>query len=310
VQRVDWPANVVHYYYHDHLNSTSIVTDGSGNIENESDYYPYGGEMVISSGDTNRYKFTGKERDAESGLDNFTARYYGSSLGRFMTADDGSDQDPGNPQGWNLYSYVRNNPVSNTDPTGKCTYSNGKYTPDSVSDCSEVEDKSVPPTVTVTATPGSAPAAIALNAFFALDNLANDFFAPIVGRPSYMQNTPTGTGSAAKLGAGIGFIASIATPGGEEAEVESISEKIATGHAFGKHAVELGVASKAELQSLIKRIIEGADAANDVRELSGGRVAFWDDARKAVVIYNPNAVDKGTVFVPTEGRYYFDVRLK
>jgi RHS repeat-associated protein len=97
------------------------------------------------------HKFTGKERDAESNLDYFGARHYGSSLGRFVQPDDGSDQDPSDPQSWNLYSYVRNNPLSNTDPTGRCTYSGGKYAPDTVSDCSEV-DTTAPPTVTVIAT--------------------------------------------------------------------------------------------------------------------------------------------------------------
>jgi RHS repeat-associated protein len=79
------------------------------------------------------YKFTGKERDAESGLDNFGARYHGSSLGRFMTPDplpwlawqNGSDRAQrrfqayiNNPQNFNMYAYVRNNPTNLTDPTG------------------------------------------------------------------------------------------------------------------------------------------------------------------------------------------------
>ena len=51
-------------------------------------YYPYGGEIVITGPNfANYYKFTGKEPDAESNLDNFGARYYGSSMGRFMTPD-------------------------------------------------------------------------------------------------------------------------------------------------------------------------------------------------------------------------------
>jgi RHS repeat-associated protein len=71
------------------------------------------------------YKFTGKERDAESGLDNFKARYFGSSLGRFMTPDPlhVMKQKLIDPQQWNMYAYVRNNPLRFTDPTGMYTCS-------------------------------------------------------------------------------------------------------------------------------------------------------------------------------------------
>lgn len=65
------------------------------------------------------YKFTGKERDSESGLDNFGARYNASTMGRFMTPDPGNaGVVNSDPQSWNAYSYVRNNPVNLTDPTG------------------------------------------------------------------------------------------------------------------------------------------------------------------------------------------------
>jgi RHS repeat-associated protein len=74
---------------------------------------------------TNTSKFTGKERDSETGLDYFGARYFGSNMGRFMSADIGTDQDSAEPQSWNLYSYVRNNPLSNVDPDGNdCVYLN------------------------------------------------------------------------------------------------------------------------------------------------------------------------------------------
>jgi|HubBroStandDraft_6_1064221.scaffolds.fasta_scaffold119022_3 RHS repeat-associated protein len=65
------------------------------------------------------YKFTGKERDSESGLDNFGARYNASTMGRFMTPDPLLNSGrPGNPQSWNRYAYVLNNPLKFTDPTG------------------------------------------------------------------------------------------------------------------------------------------------------------------------------------------------
>lgn len=66
-------------------------------------------------------EFTGKERDAETGLDYFGARYYSGAQGRFTSPDlPLIDQHPEDPQSWNLYSYVRNNPLRYTDPTGRC----------------------------------------------------------------------------------------------------------------------------------------------------------------------------------------------
>ncbi len=62
---------------------------------------------------------TGKERDTESGLDYFGARYYGSNMGRFMSPDPLlSSGRPENPQTWNRYTYGLNNPLSIIDPTG------------------------------------------------------------------------------------------------------------------------------------------------------------------------------------------------
>jgi RHS repeat-associated protein len=68
----------------------------------------------------NRYKFTAKERDSESGLDNFGARYYSSSVGRFMSVDPSSVSiDKFNPQSWNRYNYTYNNPLKYVDQNGK-----------------------------------------------------------------------------------------------------------------------------------------------------------------------------------------------
>ena len=62
-------------------------------------------------------QFTGKERDSESGLDYFGARYYGSALGRFTSADP-LGGELANPQSLNRYAYALNNPLRFTDPTG------------------------------------------------------------------------------------------------------------------------------------------------------------------------------------------------
>lgn len=64
------------------------------------------------------HKFTGKERDAESGLDDFGARQYSSSMGRFLKPDPifGSTDHTKNPQRWNEYSYVLNDPLAGGTP--------------------------------------------------------------------------------------------------------------------------------------------------------------------------------------------------
>jgi len=62
---------------------------------------------------------TGKERDSETGLDFFGARYFSGAQGRFTSADEPlGDQYPSDPQSWNLYGYVRNNPLKSVDPSG------------------------------------------------------------------------------------------------------------------------------------------------------------------------------------------------
>jgi RHS repeat-associated protein len=120
VARRDFPSGNVSYYFSDHLKTASVVTDASGTILDESDYYPWGGELQFVNNLDNHYKFTGKERDSESGLDNFGARYNGSSLGRFTSPDPsmGSVRLE-NPQTWNRYTYVLNNPLRFVDPTGE-----------------------------------------------------------------------------------------------------------------------------------------------------------------------------------------------
>lgn len=74
----------------------------------------------MATGTDNReMQFTGKERDAETGLDYFGARYFSAAQGRFTSPDRPfADQIPEDPQSWNLYVYVRNNPLRYTDPTG------------------------------------------------------------------------------------------------------------------------------------------------------------------------------------------------
>ena len=120
-----------HYLTTDHLGSTRLVTDGSGAVVSRHDYLPFGEEAPSNLGGRSTsygylanasltQRFTGKERDTETGLDYFGARYLSSPMGRFTSADAPfADQHVGDPQSWNLFSYVGNNPLRYVDPTGR-----------------------------------------------------------------------------------------------------------------------------------------------------------------------------------------------
>jgi RHS repeat-associated protein len=118
-------ANGLLYRTVDALGSTRLLTDASRTAL-EWGVYP-------SNPDIESHKFTGKERDAETGMDWFEVRYMSSAQGGFTSPDplvwqlwqNGSDDDRvkfqeliSDPQNLNLYAYVRNNPLKYTDPTG------------------------------------------------------------------------------------------------------------------------------------------------------------------------------------------------
>jgi len=120
--RNDLPGNTAHYYLQDHLGSARVTTDAAGALEKQTDYSPYGGEIWTSGTNTNHYKFTGKERDAESGLDDFGDRYHASTLGRWMSPDaiNATAERVLNPSNtMNKYIYGANNPLKYLDPDGK-----------------------------------------------------------------------------------------------------------------------------------------------------------------------------------------------
>ncbi|HUO30001.1 MAG TPA: RHS repeat-associated core domain-containing protein [Bryobacteraceae bacterium] len=134
------------YVTTDHLGSTRLLTDSSGNPVKRFDYLPFGEEIFAGvdnrttgmgydpspSPDSSDPKYTGQYRDAETvsnvgnALDFFNARYFSGAPGRFQSPDPGNaGADPSNPQSWNMYSYVNNNPLSYTDPSGMMTEAGG-----------------------------------------------------------------------------------------------------------------------------------------------------------------------------------------
>ena len=109
-------GSAVYYYHTDHLGSSSIITNTSGNKVNELYYYPYGKtRYALDSSLT--HQFTGQELDDETELYYYGARYYDPAIGRFISADS-IVPDFSDPQTLNRYSYCRNNPIIFTDPNG------------------------------------------------------------------------------------------------------------------------------------------------------------------------------------------------
>lgn len=131
----------------DQLGTPRIIVDQTGNLPNMSrhDYLPFGEELFAGTGgrttaqgysasDGVRQQFTQKERDNETGLDYFGARYFASAQGRFISPDpllaSGTVESP---ESWNRYSYAFNNPLKWVDPTGMWNWAasaGGSYTDD------------------------------------------------------------------------------------------------------------------------------------------------------------------------------------
>jgi RHS repeat-associated protein len=121
-------AQVIRYHHLDALGSVRALTGQNGAILERHDYLPFGEECTTGAcaanpgaGGGHPRKFTGKERDAETGFDYFGARYYGSGFGRFTSVDPVMNIT-GNlvkPQKWNRYAYSLNNPLRYLDPDGR-----------------------------------------------------------------------------------------------------------------------------------------------------------------------------------------------
>lgn len=111
------PARLPRYILSDHLGSGSLELDDQARIVSYEELTPYGStsyQAVSSVTETpKRYRYTGKERDEETGLYYHGARYYAPWLGRWLSADQAGLSD-----GENVFAYVRGNPVKFVDPTG------------------------------------------------------------------------------------------------------------------------------------------------------------------------------------------------
>lgn len=152
-------ANGTRYTTPDHLGSTRVVTSSGASVISRHDYMPFGEELGAGIGgrtagmgfpgtsDGIRQKFTSKERDVETGLDYFGARYYRNTHGRFTSADPlyYTPSRPRDPQQFNLYAYVRNSPLRMVDPDGRDGYVTGT-TPEATEQTEKLIKKLAPGT--------------------------------------------------------------------------------------------------------------------------------------------------------------------
>jgi RHS repeat-associated protein len=118
IARRDVSTGNVYYFLPDRLGTARVMTNASGTVVEESDFLPFGQERVITDSLNNTYKYTGHERDTESGLDHTLYRQYASTQARWLSADPLRGKVV-SPQTWNRYAYVANNPLSYFDPDGR-----------------------------------------------------------------------------------------------------------------------------------------------------------------------------------------------
>jgi RHS repeat-associated protein len=287
----EYKDSTTYFVEHDHLGSTRLLTRVDRSVYDSIDYLPYGEQIAGASGST--HKFTGKERDAESNLDYFGARYYSSTLGRWVSADWSAVPVPvpyadfTDPQSLNLYSYVRNLPTTRVDKDGHgclvdgethgaawCFFHKLGITETQKEEADRDRAQLKKDGVVVFDKKGNrvdlnkAPDAevIRLYARYQTHEVLNSV--PVV------PISPA---------------------------------QIANGHAYDKHKAEYGNISRAEYQKLIERTVGNPD---DVKMLSNNRVAYWNEAEKTVVIHDPASPDGGTAFRPPDGKAYFDTQLK
>jgi RHS repeat-associated protein len=110
----------VRHFYLDHLGTPRLITGNGGALIAQPQYLPFGQQGSFATVAGEKSQFTGHERDAST-LDYMHARYYDPYMGRFLSVDPAMDlkKTLPNPQMWNRYAYVMNNPMRYTDPTGR-----------------------------------------------------------------------------------------------------------------------------------------------------------------------------------------------
>lgn len=107
------PTPLFRYQFLNQASSSALETDPAGTVISYEEYYPYGGSAYRAGDVDKRYRYAGKERDEETGLYYYGARYYAPWFARWISPDPSRSKTSTDP-----YTYALDNPVVNVDPTG------------------------------------------------------------------------------------------------------------------------------------------------------------------------------------------------
>jgi len=331
-------AATVSYPLLDHLGSTSALTDAGGAVAGTRAYWPYGAARsatgVLAAPPQTDRLYTGQREEAGDpalGLYNYRARFYSTTLGRFVSVDPVVG-DVYDPQAWNAYSYVGNNPLVRTDPTGERWCNSDDCDARSSAPMNHYESSS--PRAGNTCDLACQMIA-AWNAFHpgGCWSCGGSFLAGDIAVPAPLpvpvpvpipwphvsgydvdralknfKDNWTTWGQA--LGgylfserdqsAGIGPHGRPAEPVPAEPLIEETAERIAAGHAGSKHVDDFPDVPDAEaLARHIGDIIRNPTA---VKTGARGRIAYWDERSGTIIITDPSSPDGGTAFRPNAGK--------
>jgi RHS repeat-associated protein len=336
------PTEGVLYNIEDHLSSASLIVKG-GTIVQKLDYYPYGTERVNDrvGAFSARHTFTDKEKDQESGLQYFGARYYSPTIGRFTGVDPASigltalNVQLADPQSWNSYTYARNNPLILKDDTGRFwqiaagaaigAVVSGGLTYYQTGDINQSLHASAggavqgaliafagPATLLQTVGAGAGATAVGNSLSRTLDGsavnaqtLALDAGAGAVGGA-----IGYGVGKAIEYGVGrVGGKVVTQQAATFKATNSGLADTIADGHAFDKHIMGIGNPSGKEFGSMIQTREQFSSYLRGVLDnpsdkfVSPGRGLYWDNRLGTMIIDNPK---NPTAFRPETGKSYFN----
>ncbi|MDT4291665.1 RHS repeat-associated core domain-containing protein [Methylomonas sp. MO1] len=333
------PTATAAYYHQDGTGSVLATTNATKVVTATQRFDAYGSK-ISGVGTVPQYGYTGREPDA-SGLTYYRARYYDPNQTRFTQRD-----PLGYIDGLNRYSYVHNNPVNFNDPNGLLARQVGNWwdTQETSYHLStrigggfQAIGGGSEAFVGGAACGGSGVGCLigvpvmihgadqfqtGIQKLWTgqdVDSLTSQGLQAAGVSRNWANGIDAGVSVVGSLGAGSLAnsvkVGAVLNEGAESAvnaarlRSQLAGQEIAGGHAFEKHVIQqgefggLGIRTREQFSNHIENVINNPTA---VKQLSGGRSAYWDDATSTVVIRNPRAADGGTAFQPAKGRSYFD----